>query len=280
MIEEHREGKRTERTLGRGSRADMQQNIEKEKEWHTQRFYIDSGHWTSHPLFASRERHWLKNCVEKIRFYACPHKLVRSRKYGGNAIILLAPVGDGNDVQYLQGMFSEVHGIDLSSVALENCPNIIIKKEGDLIDSGYQDCSFDIIVCSLFLHHVHKVGFDPFLKEFYRILRDGGTLAILEPSCLYPLSWMSAALTTFLGNVTGKMEDERPISPFVLNASLKRVGFKNIVCRGVTFNHVRFPWFFQSILNIVDYPFRMVFPMNIFSETMGWYCTKPERKSS
>ena len=46
------------------------QDLQAEVEWYDSgKFYIDSGHWASHPLFASRERHWLSGEVEKIRFY-------------------------------------------------------------------------------------------------------------------------------------------------------------------------------------------------------------------
>jgi SAM-dependent methyltransferase len=252
------------------------QDMREEQEWHRRPFYIDSGHWTSHPVFASRERHWLQNCVQKNRFYGCLNKVIRGKSYRRDAVVLLGPVGDGYDVQYFQGMFREVHGMDISSVALQNCPNSIIKKEGDLVESGYRDDSFDVIICSLFLHHIGKIGFDPFLKEYYRILRGGGTLAILEPNSLYPLSWVAAGLTRIMGNVTGKVPDERPISPFAVERSLKRVGFKSILSRGVTFNHVRFPCAFQSLLNAVDYPFRVIFPTKLFSATIAWYCTKPE----
>ncbi len=69
-----------------------EQDFDKEKAWHEQKFYIDSGHWTSHPLFASRERHWLKNNVKKIRFYGYLYKFVKKESYKNNADILIAPV--------------------------------------------------------------------------------------------------------------------------------------------------------------------------------------------
>lgn len=73
----------------------------------------------------------------------------------------MAPVGSGNDFKYLQGIFDVIHGLDISSIALSNCPNIINKKEGNILKSGCEDKSFDIVICSLFLHHVHEIGFEP-----------------------------------------------------------------------------------------------------------------------
>ena len=152
------------------------QNLEAEIEWHEKgNFYIDSGHWTSHQLFASRERHWLSSEVEKIRFYGYLSRYISDKPYYRKANVLIAPIGTGYEIKYLQGLYNEAHGIDISERALTQCPANIVTKKADILQSGYREESFDIIICPLFLHHVHKVGFSPFLEEFYRILRGGGT---------------------------------------------------------------------------------------------------------
>lgn len=251
------------------------QDLSSEKRWHLQNFYIDSGHWTSHPLFASRERHWLQNEIQKIRFYGYLSRYIKHKAYRNSAKILMAPVGDGIDFKYLQGMFSEIHGIDISNTALYNCPNIIIKKEGDILKSGYEESSFDIIVCVLFLHHVHKVGFKPFIEEFCRLLKDEGTLAILEPNLLFPFSWATALATKIMGNVTGKVEGEKPIFAPELTKIIRIYGFKRIRIRGLSFNHARFPCSLQLLINLFDYPFRALWPFSLFSGHIGWFCEKP-----
>ena len=248
------------------------QDLAAEKEWHESKFYIDSGHWTSHPLFASRERHWLQNEIEKIRFFGYLYKYISKKPYKNTATVLMAPVGDGNDIKYLQGIYDVVHGIDISNIALSKCPNIIIRKEGDVLQSGYEDKSFDIIVCPLFLHHVLDVGFEPYIREFFRLLRRGGTLAILEPSSMFPCSWITTLATKFMGNVTGKVEGERPIFPPSLTKALKAAGFKYINMRGLTFNHVRFPCALQLLINLIDYPWRICWPFNLFAGSIGWFC--------
>ena len=256
----------------------QQQNFEEEKKWHEQRFYIDSGHWTSHPLFANRERHWLHNAVQSIRFYGELFNYIKAKPYRENARSLLAPVGNGNEYLYLQQVFkgdSEIHGIDISPVALDSCPKPIITKESDILFSGYEDETFDVIVCSQFLHHVHTVGLEPFIKEYYRLLRGGGTLAILEPSRLYPFSWVTALARKAMGNVTGLVEGERPISPHLLTTTLMKIGFEKIRVRGMLFTHVRFPSPVQHVINATDYPFRFLPLFKLFAQSMGWYCTKP-----
>ena len=255
----------------------QQQDIRKEKKWHEQRFYIDSGHWTSHPMFASRERHWLHNDMQTLRFYSELFDYIKMKPYRNNASILLAPAGNGKDYFYLQGVFQgiqEIHGIDISPICLAACSGSIIAKEADILSSGYADQSFDVVVCSQFLHHVHAVGFDPFIHEFYRLLQKGGTLAILEPSSLYPFGWVTAFARKAMGNVTGVVEGECPISPQLLTASLMRAGFEKIRLRGLVFTHVRFPAFIQHMMDAVDYPFRVLPPFRSFANSVGWFCTK------
>jgi SAM-dependent methyltransferase len=257
---------------------DRQQDLREEKKWHEQNFYLDSGHWTSHPLFASRERHWLHNDLQTLRFYSELFNYIKTKPYRNNANILLAPVGYGKDFFYLQGVFKgikEIHGIDISPICLAACPGNIITKEADILFSGYTNQSFDVIVCSQFLHHVHAVGFDPFIHEFYRLLQKGGTLAILEPSNLYPVGWLFALARRIMGNVTGLVEGEHPISTQLLTNSLTRAGFEKIRLRGLVFTHVRFPSPIQHLIDAIDYPLRMLPPFKSFANCVGWFCTKP-----
>jgi len=252
------------------------QNISEELKWHEGKFVIDSGHWTSNPLFISRERLWLQINTFKSRFYGYLYRYLQGKSYRNNAKILMAPVGNGEDFVYLEGIYDVVHGIDISDIALSMCPGEIIKKQGDILHSGYEDESFDIIICSQFLHHVHEVGFLSFIKVFYRLLKPGGVVAILEPTSFYPFYWLTGLAEYFIGNVTGKVPTERPISPLELTSILKSVELKKIRYRGLSFNHARFPVAMQLILNLIDYPLRLVYPFKLFSSNMGWFCEKPK----
>lgn len=251
------------------------QDLEAEKEWHNQRFYIDTEHWTSHWLFASRERHWLASEIEKIRFYGYLSRYISGKPYYRKANILIAPIGTGNEVKYLQGLYNEVQGLDISEKALAQCPANIITKNADILHSGYREESFDIIICPLFLHHIQKVGFDPFLKEFYRILREGGTLVIHEPNALF-LPWrFTAFLRGFMGNVTGTVADERPVYPRIITRKLKEIAFARIQYRGLSFSHCRYPVFLQAINILFDWPWRVLWPFKLLANGIGWYCEKP-----
>jgi SAM-dependent methyltransferase len=250
------------------------QDLELEKKVHKERFYIDSGSWYAHPLLVNRYRHWLKNEVQKIRFYGYLFSYFRNKSYKHNAKVLLAPVGTGDDLRFLEGIYSEIHGIDISPIQLVKCPGLILAREGDILESGYPSESFDIIVVSLFLHHLERNGVEPFLKEFYRLLRKNGTLAILEPSRIYPLSWLMALASRVMGEFPNKVKGERPVLPSSITAALKRNNFGRIHLRGMTFNHIVFPLYLQLLINLIDFPFRVFWPFNLFSETVGIFCER------
>ncbi|MFH1616280.1 MAG: class I SAM-dependent methyltransferase [Planctomycetota bacterium] len=254
------------------------QDLESEIEWYESgHFYIDTGHWTSHRLFASRERHWLAGQVEKIRFYGYLSRYISTKPYYGKAKVLIAPVGVGDDIRYLEGLYAEMHGIDISEIAVSQCPAHIVTKRGDILQSGYESESFDIILCPLFLHHIHNVGFTPFLNEYYRILRHGGVLAIHEPSVFFPPSRFACFLRRFMGNVTGLVPDERPIYPPSLTKHLKQIGLVNVQYHGLSFSHVRYPVFLQALNLLFDWPWRLLWPFKLFSSGIAWYCEKQTR---
>lgn len=250
------------------------QNLEEEIKLHEQQFYIDSGHWSAWPLFASRYRHWLMNDVQKIRFYGYLYHFIKKKPYRNNAEVLLAPVGDGCDIRYLQGIYKEIHGIDIYPVQLKKCPKLIVTKEADILDSNYDSESFDIVIVSLFFHHLHEVGFAPFITELYRILRKGGIMAVLEPSAMYPFSWIIALLSRFLGDFPGKVKAERPLLPAIMIRELKHAGFDRIEVRGMVFKHIAFPFFLQSFINLIDWPLRALWPIKLCANTVGYYCEK------
>ena len=214
--------------------------------------------------------------VDKIRFYSDLVKYISSKDYYKNARILIAPVGTGEESLYLMNIYKSIYGIDISNTALLCCPGHIKTIEGDILESGFENEYFDIIICPLFLHHVHKIGFLPFLQEFHRILKRGGVLAIQEPNILYPLFWVTSFLRKLLGNVTRLVPDEKPIYPNRLTKDLNNVGFSNISIKGLSLSHQRIPIFIQAIFLLFDFLFRNIWPLKLLYSHIAWYCEKPE----
>ena len=250
------------------------QDLARECDWYDQVFYIDSGHWTSRVPFASRERHWLANDVEKGRFYGYLAKFIGSAAYFGKAKALVAPVGSGSEIGYLATLCDSLHGIDIAEKALSRCPGNVITRQGDIRMSGYPSNTFDIVVCPLFLHHVHKVGFDPFIREFFRILRSGGVLAVQEPNMFFPPSVLMRCLRVFMGNVSGLVPDEKPVNPIAVTRCLKQAGFTRVRSVGLSISHVRYPVFVQAANLLVDAPFRRIWPLTLLCNGVGWFCEK------
>ena len=151
--------------------------------------------------------------------------------------LLIAPCGNGVDYKYLKGFADLIYGIDLSPIPLKKCPSLMQVKEGDILKSGYPNGFFDFIASPLFFHHVLSFGFEHFLNEFYRILKPGGYLIILEPSIFYPLNAFTRPLKKITGNIYGEVEDEAPFDPRILINSLKKTGFVNLDVKAASFGH-------------------------------------------
>jgi SAM-dependent methyltransferase len=244
---------------------ETQQNLEAEQAWY------DSDPWVNRDCFLMK---WPFVHPRRHR-YAYDYARRTTRQYIQNYLIsenvrihraLVAPCGSKADQDILAGMAEEFHGVDVSSTALDRVPEFVITKQADILETGYEDNSFDFVASFLFFHHVHRVGFDPFLEELHRIIRNGGYLFILEPSDLYPLCKVMNLGRRIFGNISGLVPDERPIRPSRMDYSLKNAGFHIVKFASVSFSHVRIPYPLQVGINMASRPLQMLFPF------LGWLC--------
>lgn len=164
--------------------------------------------------------------------------------------MLIAPCGEGDDYKHLKEFSHETYGIDLSPICIEKCPPNMITKSGDILTSGYEDNTFDLIVSTFFFHHLLKIGFVPFLKEFYRILKPGGKIVILDFSVFYPLNALTRPLKVIFRNPMGEIEEEAPFRPKIMINSLNQAGFQNLEFYGGTFSH---PFFYIPLAKIIHF---------------------------
>lgn len=204
------------------------------------------------PLFFSIER-FLFN------YYFAKHKMVEVvLRYHTDKInkLLIAPCGTGEDYKFFCNITGkpEIHGIDISSIAVKRCPDGMKAKEGDILNSGYSDEEFDLIVSPLFFHHMLKVGFVPFLQEFHRILRKEGMIVILEPSIWYPLNLITRPLKRILKNPFDEIEDEDPFHPGTMIKSLQQAKFSQINIKPATFSHCSFYVPLAKLINFITNP--------------------------
>jgi len=168
--------------------------------------------------------------------------------------LLIAPVGYGDDYKYVKHFSNQIYGIDLSPKAVSKCNQNIILNVGDILNTEFSDEFFDVIVCPLFFHHIVSIGFDPFLIEFYRILKKEGFLVILDFSQYYPLNAFTRPLKKIFKNPFGEVEDEKPYRPKLMIKSLKKRGFTKIQFKGANFSHCSFPIPLAKVINFLTKP--------------------------
>jgi SAM-dependent methyltransferase len=226
----------------------------------------------SSKLFYDPVRSHFSYILSKNKFKDVIQQHLRSEKL---TKILIAPCGEGDDYKYLKEFSDEIYGIDLSPIGIKSCPAQMITKKGDISSSGYTDGTFDLIASTLFFHHLIKIGFQPFLKEFYRILKPGGKIVILDFSVFYPLNAITRPLKTIFRNPLGEIEEEAPFRPKYMINSLKQVGFKKIEMYGGTFSHCFFYIPLAKLIHFITKPLLNKKPFKTFAWTVIFWGEKP-----
>ncbi len=89
--------------------------------------------------------------------------------------------GEGRLLARLQalGWTGIGHDVDPQAVAVARQRGLAV-TEGDLLAQAYPDASFDAVVLSHVIEHVHDPGLH--LRECHRVLRPGGRLVLLTPN--------------------------------------------------------------------------------------------------
>ena len=221
-------------------------NLNKEIEWYDKNSFQKS-HILNSKIFFSKKRNNYAYIFPKERLF----HFIKKRVDAPFPKVLIAPFGTGSDVKYVESVSNDITGIDISETAVSSYKELSMVKKyvGDMSNMNqFHDNTFDIVYVSLFFHHF--IGkFDVFLNEIYRVLKPGGYIFILEPSILYPFSWITRSVKVIAGNITGQVEDEAPFLPLRMTSALKRCKYKYISHQGASFSHNRFPILLQNFIN-------------------------------
>jgi SAM-dependent methyltransferase len=241
------------------------EKLEKEKLWYSR--HSDKYYTLAQKFFRSRIFYSFPRILYSYKFPKQQLSQQISRDTNGNRVIILdAPCGRGNDVLYIENYADTVLGIDISFEALSKIPDKLLPAQGDLLNIPFPPDSIDVVVCPLFFHHMLSFGFDAFLREFFRILRPGGKIYILEPSVLYPLNLITRPIKKWGNNPYGEVEDERPFHPCIMLQALENIGFQNVDFQAATFSHPAFYIPLANFINKIARPLLKVFPFKYF----GW----------
>ncbi len=248
--------------------------LDRERRWHTEETF-DREHVLNSRFLYDRERNLWNYEFPKRQMAELIRRKIRILGLD-RSTILVAPVGDGQDIRFLEGLAEKVVGIDLSPVAVAKVPAGVEAHVGDMKRmTVFPDEHFPVVVTPLFFHHFRD-DLDPFLAEIYRVLKPGGLFVALEPSILHPLSWITRSLRHVAGNITGQVEDEGPMMPLSLSRAMRRCGFSDIQIRGASFTHNRIPRPVGALINRLTSGLLGVPGVNQFAWMCLWSATRPK----
>jgi SAM-dependent methyltransferase len=223
------------------------ERLQKEIEWYRDSFRSD------HPLNCYPLYSHLRN---ELSYVIARHNLAKRAKrvFPSANNVLIAPCGLGNDILQFSEVWPEAnfHGLDISPDAVERCA-IRDAKVGDILKMPYHAGSFDVVISTLFFHHVADEGFEPYLLEIARVLRPGGIVITMEQSSYHPLFLVTRPAKRIVGNITGQVEHEHPISISELAAAARSSGFARTETFSCSFGHNRMPIPITTVLNALNY---------------------------
>jgi SAM-dependent methyltransferase len=226
--------------------------LAKEVDWYEREF--KANHILNRWPFYSKQR-------ETTAYEVAHRSLSRVAKTYFPAVnkVLIAPCGEWGDLPFLRAEWSDAEyvGVDISPNCLKNAP--VEAHVGDIRGPmPFSDHSFDLAVATLFFHHVADEGFADYLREFKRVLRPGGALITMEQSMFHPLFLVTRPLKRFVGNITGQVDHEHPISLRALAAACRARGFSRTRTFACSFGHQRVPVPIRATMNTILTPLKGV----------------------
>ncbi|TMD73819.1 MAG: class I SAM-dependent methyltransferase [Chloroflexi bacterium] len=97
--------------------------------------------------------------------------------------VLDAMCGSGQTAEYLLSQGARAYGLDISAHVIEQFRAKLpgaVGVQGSILNSGFDDESFDAVFITGGLHHVHPKVPEA-VSEIHRILKPGGWLCFYEP---------------------------------------------------------------------------------------------------
>lgn len=141
--------------------------------------------------------------------------------------ILDVGCGTGLNAEALKEKGYDVHGVDISPVAIDQFTERGFKGKACNILEGlpYPDNTFDFVFSSEVIEHVDDT--EKFLSEIFRVMKPGGKLVLSTPNSAF---WIYRMLGTFGKTVTELQHPGhlRFFSPKSLHQFVKNSGFSEV----------------------------------------------------
>jgi SAM-dependent methyltransferase len=164
------------------------------------------------------------------------------------SLILSVATGPGVEIPFIRQVSERIAAVDISLTALQefrrHWPYLAVQAHAARLPFK-NDC-FDALVVSGLLHHLAGyTALHPYLTEFMRITRPGGTLIAVEPNSWYPVQWFLGPVNRIMQRIRpgwrGLVPHERPLSPRFLAGQFEAAGLSGVNWFSTTFVHNRLP---------------------------------------
>jgi len=170
------------------------------------------------------------------------NKKRKSLKIGDKKILVVGVGGGGA----LHGVLGDMVGIDINKELLKASQKIDPRKGfvgASASHLPFEKESFDIVVCDFVLHHLKgQLILEKSLKEFFRVLKKGGTLVAFEPNLLHPSGLLLNAVNLFglYNKLLGGSNFEFSILPREISKMISS-DFSAVKFEPLTYTYARLP---------------------------------------
>lgn len=168
-------------------------------------------------------------------------------------LVLEVGCGTGYLTKELQETGASITAVDISPDLIEAARKKIESRNvrffiEDAHSLRFDNSSFDTIIGSSILHHL---DIDLALNEFFRILKDGGTILFTEPNMMNPQIAIQKNIA-FIKERMGDSPNETAFFRWGLKRKLQEKGFKEISIRPFDFLHPKIPGKLIPIIKFLE----------------------------